>query len=55
MASDRIGFIQGSIRGRQKKKLNVRRYLRLLPAHKRLDKWEKLFKKRGFKRRAQDD
>lgn len=55
MPSDKIGFIIGSVRGKQKRKLNVRRFLRTLPAHKRLDKWEKLFKKRGFQKRAEDE
>ena len=55
MASDKIGFINGSVRGRQKMKLNVRRFLRTLPAHKRLDKYEKLYRKRGFQKRSEDD
>lgn len=55
LASSRIGFIQGSVRGKQKRKLNVRRFLRLLPAHKRLDKFEKLYRKRGFQRRAEEN
>lgn len=55
MASDRTGFITGSVRGKQKLKRNLRGYLRLLPAHKRLDKFEKLYRKRGFQRRAEEN
>lgn len=51
MASDRVGFVTKSVRGRQKSKLNLRRYLRLLPAHKRLTKFDKLWKRKGFQRR----
>jgi hypothetical protein len=55
MSQDKIGFVTGSVRGRQKLKLNVRRFLRTLPAHKRLDKFEKLYRKRGFQKKAIED
>ena len=55
MAKDKIGFTFGSVRGRQKMKLNVRRFLRTLPAHKRLTKYDKLYRKKGFKIKAEEE
>jgi hypothetical protein len=54
MSQDKIGFVTGSVRGRQKLKLNVRRFLRTLPAHKRLTKYDKLYRKKGFQKKAED-
>jgi hypothetical protein len=44
--TDSIGFITGSIRGRQKVKLYTRKHIQDLPGHHRMDPAEKKFKNR---------